>query len=361
MLVGKGEAVFHCVRNLVERQDERFFVLPVGHRQLRAGHFPPDAVPAKGRYFDGYARCIAEGVVQYLYGRHLQAAEGRVGPKTDAICASDLFRDTLFSLEKGRPGGIAPDVFQFQGFPRIPFRSGEGQNTDVLIVPPFLLRWLSFGKHDIRSATRYVGAAPDEIPHRILGLHPRAAGHRPAGAGLDGEPEIQAPGLFSQEGNHPVPIFGKRNDGLVHARPPASEGTVEPLYAGNPGPGDRLQVRLHPFAGHVVPDKMEPGMRPEILGRDGEILLVLRPERRVQNGLVGLNIRDLGPKTKGGQNAERNEEESFHKRSMVMVSLSQSTENPFLPTRADVSDSRVMSFAAKSAAAAPSGAVGWMK
>ena len=70
---------------------------------------------------------------------------------------------------------------------------------------------------------------------------------------------------------------------------------MEPLDAANPRRRDGLQVRIYPLPGHIVPNEVEPSLRPEHPGRFHKVLLVLPPKRRIQHPRRSLDIGRLRP------------------------------------------------------------------
>ena len=317
VLIGEGEfQLLSGTRGLIHRQGHRLVVLPASHRQVAVQQGFPLPVRADAHQRKLHPRGVHEvpaeavqtGKFQRPYHGAFRQGEG------DAVGGSALCIQGFPLAKKGRPIGLnGTYIPDFQWLSRISQRGRESQHTNVPIVSPLLLRRLALGKDTLpgRSA-KNVRPAPDQVSHRIFGLYPGSAGHSPAGTGLDGEPKIQASGFLAQIRDHLVPIRGKRHHRNVYARPPAPEGAVKPLDAGYPGPGNGLQVCIHSFPGYVIPYKMEPGFRPEDLGRGNKVLFVLRSERGVQQRHRCLNIGHLGPRKQAEEQARKGKENSFH-------------------------------------------------
>ena len=272
VLIGEGEfQLLSGARGLIHRQGHRLVVLPASHRQVAVQQGFPLPVRADAHQRKLHPRGVHEVPAEAVQtGKFQRPHHGafRQG-EGDAVGGSALCIQGFPLAKKGRPIGLnGTYIPDFQWLSRISQRGRESQHTNVPIVSPLLLRRLALGKDTLpgRSA-KNVRPAPDQVSHRIFGLYPGPAGHSPAGTGLDGEPKIQAAGFLAQIRDHLVPIRGKRHHRGVHARPSTPEGAVEPLDAGYPGPGDGLQVCIHSFPGYIIPNKMEPGFRPEDLGR----------------------------------------------------------------------------------------------
>ena len=201
------------------------------------------------------------------------------------------------SFQQGFPGGIIrPDILQRERRARVAFRGRKSKDTDVLVVAPVLIGRLALGQADRYVAFLFhVGAGPDEHPHRVFGLDPRPAGHRPPRAGLQGEAQAEAVGFLAEVSHQFFPFGREGADLMVRFGPGTAEMAVEPLDTGKTGAGDGFQVGVDTFLGNVAADEVKPGLWVEDLVRLEESGLVRGGEGGGQYGRIGGDVHRLSP------------------------------------------------------------------